>query len=73
MEVKTKIINGLIPKGQKNKQTDNSVHKQIPVKNICILPRCTDISSIAQIALLQTNRNSGLRFWPKIGRKSPTI
>ena len=28
---------------------------------------------MAQVALLQTEINSGLRFCPKIGKKSPTI
>ena len=61
------------PRDKKKTTTDNSVYMQIPVKNMCILPSCTDISPIAQVALLQTEINSGLRFWPKIGRKSPII
>lgn len=35
------------------------------------LPNCTEISPMAQVALLQTEMNSGLRFWPRIGKKSP--
>ena len=37
------------------------------------LPSWTEISPMAHVALLHTEMNSGLRFWPRIGKKSPGI
>ena len=40
---------------------------------LTVLPSFTAISPIAQVALLQTEINSGFKFCPSIGRNSATF
>lgn len=47
--------------------------KMCMLKQHYFSPIFIDISPIAQVALLQTEMNSGFRLAPRIGIKSPTM